>query len=48
MLAKKMAPKQGAQGPGSPFMTATTEILKVTTDVAAQDVAVPDGFEENR
>jgi hypothetical protein len=42
MLAKKMAKKD--DGKGSPFMTATTEVLKVTTDVGAQDVAVPAGF----
>jgi hypothetical protein len=49
MLAKKMAPKKGADdGKGSPFMTSTTEVLKVTTDVAAPDVAVPTGFKENR
>ena len=29
-------------------MTSTTEILKVVTDVAAADVAVPAGFKEAR
>jgi hypothetical protein len=46
MLAKKMAKKD--DGKGSPFLTATTEVLKVTTDVGAQDVAVPAGFKETR
>jgi hypothetical protein len=49
MLAKKMGPKKGADdGRGSAFMTSTTEVLNVTTDVTAQDVAVPAGFKENR
>jgi hypothetical protein len=30
------------------FMTTTTEVLKISTDVAAADVAVPAGFKENR
>ena len=30
------------------FMTSTTEILKISTDVAAADVAVPAGFKENK
>jgi hypothetical protein len=29
-------------------MTATTEVLKVVTDVSAADVAVPPGFKENK
>jgi hypothetical protein len=29
-------------------MTSTTEVLKVVSDVAAADVAVPAGFKENR
>jgi hypothetical protein len=29
-------------------MTSTTEVLKVVTDVAAADVAVPAGFKENK
>ena len=48
MLAKKMAPKKEGDGKGSPFMTLTNDVLKVTTDVTAQDVAVPTGFKENR
>jgi hypothetical protein len=30
------------------FMTTTTEVLKISTDVAATDVAVPAGFKENK
>ena len=30
------------------FMTMTTEVLKVVTDVAPADVAVPAGFKENK
>jgi len=30
------------------FMTSTTEVLKITTDVAASDVAIPAGFKENK
>lgn len=36
-------PKQRA-----PFMTSTTEVLKVSTDVAESDVAVPAGFKETK
>ena len=36
-------PKQRA-----PFMTSTTEVLKLSTDVAASDVAVPAGFKETK
>jgi hypothetical protein len=32
----------------STIMTGTTEILKVTTDVAAGDVAIPAGFKESK
>ena len=34
--------------PQASFMTTTTEILKVATEVGANDVAVPAGFKENR
>jgi len=30
------------------FMTSTTEVLKISTDVAAADVAVPAGYKENK
>jgi hypothetical protein len=32
----------------TPFFTSTHEVLKVTTDVAAADVAVPAGFKESK
>jgi len=49
-LAKKIAKKK-AEGGGDPgnratFMTITGEVLKVTTDVSAADVAVPAGFQQ--
>jgi len=52
-LAKKMAAKKVAGGddaskPRATFMTATTEVLKVATDVSPADVAVPAGFKENK
>ena len=51
-FAKRAAAKKmGADEPAKPrttFMTTTTEVLKVVTDVSAADVAVPAGFSENR
>jgi len=51
-IAKKAAAKKmggdNAGKPRSTFMTGTTEILKVVTDVAGADVAVPAGFKENK
>jgi len=49
-FAKKLAQKK-MQGdadakPRSTFMTMNTEVLKVTTDVAAADVGVPAGFQQ--
>jgi hypothetical protein len=32
----------------TPFFTSTHEVLKVTTDVAAADVAAPAGFKESK
>jgi len=49
MLAKKIGPKK--EDPGktrSTFMTINTEVLKVATDVAPADVAVPAGFKESK
>jgi len=47
-FAKKMAQKKmGGDSdikPRATFMTATAEVLKVTTDVTAADVAAPEGF----
>jgi hypothetical protein len=46
--AKKMASGDDASNPRSTFMTSTTEVLRVVTEVAAADVAVPAGFKENK
>jgi hypothetical protein len=49
MLAKKMGPKKDDAGKTrSTFMTMNHEVLKVATDVAPADVAVPPGFKENK
>jgi hypothetical protein len=48
MAAKKMGGGDDANKPRATFMTATTEVLKISTDVAAADVAVPAGFKENK
>jgi hypothetical protein len=49
MLAKKIGPKKDDAGqPRSTFMTMNTEVLKVATDVAPADVAVPAGFKESK
>jgi hypothetical protein len=50
-LAKKMAKKKVEGDGGEPtarttFMTMTSEVLKVTPDVTAADVAIPAGFKE--
>ena len=43
----KYAQKKGADGKASTaFLTTTTEVLKVTTDVAAADVAIPAGYQQ--
>ena len=51
-FAKKMAQKKmggdDAAKPRATFMTLTSEVLKVVTDVAPADVAVPAGFKENK
>ena len=51
-FAKKMAQKKSsgdeAAKPRATFMTMTSEVLKVVTDVAASDVTVPTGFKENK
>ncbi len=39
---------EGDQKPRTTVMTGTTEVLKVITDVAPADVAVPAGFKEGR
>jgi hypothetical protein len=47
-LAKKVAKKDDQPSSRATVMTATTEVLKVTTDVAAAEVAIPAGFKENK
>ena len=50
-FAKKKLEKKNEAGANSnraTFMTATTEIVRVTTDVSAGDVGVPAGFKENK
>lgn len=51
-FAKKVAAKKmggdDANKPRATFMTMTSEVLKVATDVSAADVAVPAGFKENK
>lgn len=51
-FGRKIAAKKsgGDEGPKarSNVMTTTTEVLRVVTDVAANDVAVPAGFKENK
>jgi hypothetical protein len=46
--AKKMAGGDDPASPRATFMTSTTEVLKVVTDVTPADVAVPVGFKENK
>jgi hypothetical protein len=49
MLAKKIGPKTDETAkPRATFMTMNTEVLKVATTVAAEDVAVPAGFKESK
>ncbi|HKT79154.1 MAG TPA: hypothetical protein VJP86_02960 [Vicinamibacterales bacterium] len=47
-LMKKAVTKSEPPKPRVTVMTTTNEVLKVTTDVAAADVAVPAGFKEAR
>jgi len=54
LLAKKMMQKQQEKKAQSDspnratIMTTTTEVLKVATELAATDVAIPAGFKENK
>jgi hypothetical protein len=48
MAAKKMAGGDDASKPRTTFMTMTSEVLKVGSDVSPADVAVPAGFKENK
>lgn len=47
-FAKRVAKKKAEGEPTTraTFMTGTTEVLKVTTDVSAADVAIPPGFQQ--
>jgi hypothetical protein len=47
MAAKKMGGDDAGKARAT-FMTLTNEVLKVTTDVGATDVAVPAGFKETK
>ena len=49
MIARKIGPKtDDTAKPRTTFMTMNTEVLKVATTVAPEDVAVPAGFKESR
>ena len=48
IAAKKMGGGDDAAKPRATIMTATTEVLKVVTEVTPTDVAVPAGFKENK
>jgi len=49
MLAKKIGPKtDDAAKPRATFMTMNTEVLKIATTVAPEDVAIPAGFKESK
>jgi len=49
-MAQRKSSEQAAAGPQSRanVMTTTSEVLKVSTTVAAEDVAVPAGFKESK
>ena len=47
-IQKKAAGGDDAAKPRATFMTLTSEVLKVVTDVTPADVAVPAGFKENK
>jgi hypothetical protein len=47
-LAKKAAKKDDEPKARATFLTTTVEVLKVTTDVTADNVAVPAGFKETK
>ena len=49
MLAKKIGPKtDDTAKPRATFMTMNTEVLKIATTVAPEDVAIPAGFKESK
>jgi hypothetical protein len=48
-LAKRMKkPSEEEQKPRTSVMTSTIEVLKLSTEVAASDVAIPAGFKEDK
>ena len=47
-LARRAAQRREEPKPRATFMTTTGEVLKVSADVAAADVAIPEGFKEAR
>jgi hypothetical protein len=48
-LAKRMKkPSEEEQKPRATVMSSTIEVLKISTDVAASDLAIPAGFKENK
>ena len=47
-LARRAAQRREEPRSRATFMTSTNEVLKVTTEVAAADVSVPQGFKENK
>ena len=48
-LAKKTAPKNDEPAKSrATFLTTSVEVLKLTTDVSAADVALPAGFTESK
>ena len=46
--AQKKSDGQNESKDRATFMTMTSEMLKVSTDVSAADVAIPAGFKEGR
>ncbi len=49
MIAKKIGPKtDDAAKPRATFMTMNTEVLKIATTVAPEDLAIPAGFKESK
>jgi hypothetical protein len=47
-LARKATKKGSDESkPRVTFMTSTVEVLKIATDVAAEDVAIPTGFKQS-
>lgn len=47
-LARRARKQDDEPKQRTPFMTSTTEVLKLSTDVSANDVAIPAGFKETR